>query len=112
MSSDTRHITALLKAWVQGDMSAQEELIPLVYNELHQLAHRTRLRNPASDTLQTTALVHEAYERLVEIGNVEWADRNHFFAVSAQLMRRILVDAARARKTAKRGGEQGHALDL
>jgi RNA polymerase sigma factor (TIGR02999 family) len=97
-------ITALLKALGNGDRVAEDQLIPIVYPELKRLAKRA-LRNAGSgETLQTTALVHEAYLRLVNIDNVDWQDRVHFFAVSAQLMRRILVDAARARGAAKRGG--------
>ena len=101
------NITGLLKAWVAGDSAAREQLVPLVYDELHKLAHRYRRKAGAGDTLQTTALVHEAYLRLVDIDNVDWHDRAHFFAVSAQLMRRILVDAARARHALKRGGKAG-----
>jgi RNA polymerase sigma factor (TIGR02999 family) len=97
-------VTALLKAWVNGDSGAREQLIPLVYNELHHLARYYRRKASAGGTLQTTALVHEAYLRLVGIDDVDWCDRGHFFAVSAQLMRRILVDAARANGAAKRGG--------
>jgi RNA polymerase sigma factor (TIGR02999 family) len=104
--SEPGKITALLKAWVSGDTAAREQLIPLVYSELHRLARYYRRRTPAGHTLQTTALVHEAYLRLVDINSVDWQDRAHFFAVSAQLMRRILVDAARARGAAKRGGPQ------
>jgi RNA polymerase sigma factor (TIGR02999 family) len=96
----------LLKAWVSGDTAAREELIPLVYSELHRLARYYRRHAGAGETLQTTALVHEAYLRLVDINDVDWQDRVHFFAVSAQLMRRILVDAARGRAAAKRGGPQ------
>jgi RNA polymerase sigma factor (TIGR02999 family) len=98
-------VTALLKVWASGDSSAVERLIPVVYSELHRLAQRYRRNAPAGDTLRTTALVHEAYLRLVDIQNVDWHDRVHFFAVSANLMRRILVDAARARAAAKRGGQ-------
>ncbi len=105
-------ITGLLKAWVAGDASAQERLIPLVYKELRRLASHYRRRAGARDTFQTTALVHEAYLRLVDIDNVDWQDRVHFFAVSAQLMRRILVDAARARGAAKRGGRNEAIGDL
>lgn len=101
------NITGLLKAWVAGDSAARERLVPLVYDELHKLAHRYRRKAGAGNTLQTTALVHEAYLRLVDIDNVDWHDRAHFFAVSAQLMRRILVDAARARHALKRGGKAG-----
>ena len=98
-------ITGLLKAWKSGDPAAQEQLIPLVYNELRQLASRSRRNGASSETLRTTALIHEAYLRLVQIGDIEWNDRVHFFAVSAQLMRRILVDSARARNAEKRGGQ-------
>lgn len=101
------NITGLLKAWVAGDSAARERLVPLVYDELHKLAHRYRRKAGAGDTLQTTALIHETYLRLVDIDNVDWHDRAHFFAVSAQLMRRILVDAARARHALKRGGKAG-----
>lgn len=87
-----------------GDTTAREELIPLVYNKLHHLAQHYRRNVGAGDTLQTTALVHEAYLRLVNVEGITWRDRGHFFAVSAQLMRRILVDAARANAAAKRGG--------
>lgn len=97
-------ITGLLKAWVAGDSGAQERLMPVVYEELRRLARHYRHSAGAGDTLRTTALVHEAYMRLVDIEGVAWHDRVHFFAVSAQLMRRILVDAARARSAAKRGG--------
>ncbi len=89
-----------------GDATAREELIPLVYSKLHHLAQHYRRNIGASDTLQTTALVHEAYLRLVNVEGITWQDRAHFFAVSAQLMRRILVDAARAHAAAKRGGAQ------
>jgi RNA polymerase sigma factor (TIGR02999 family) len=99
-------ITGLLKAWSAGDTTAEQQLIPLVYTELRRLARRYRRKSSAGDTLQTTALVHEAYLRLVDIENVGWQDRGHFFAVSAQVMRRLLVDAARARGAAKRGGPQ------
>lgn len=97
-------ITSLLKAWAGGDTAAEQQLIPLVYTELRRLARYYRRKAGGGETLQTTALVHEAYLRLVEIDNVDWRDRAHFFAVSAQVMRRILVDAARARAAAKRGG--------
>jgi RNA polymerase sigma factor (TIGR02999 family) len=104
-------ITGLLKKWVVGDAAAQAELMPLVYNELRYLARYYRRNAGAGNTIQTTALVHEAYLRLVDIDNVEWQDRVHFFAVSAQLMRRILVDTARARSASKRGGRAG-MIDL
>lgn len=102
---DPGRVTALLKAWVGGDADAQGELIPLVYNELHRLArHYRRKGGGAGDTIQTTALVHEAYLRLLKIETVDWNDRGHFFAVAAQLMRRILVDMVRAGGAVKRGG--------
>ncbi len=106
MESDPGKITELLKAWVAGDTTAREELIPLVYSKLHYLAQHYRRIGPACDTLQTTALVHEAYLRLVNVEGITWRDRAHFFAVASQLMRRILVDAARAQGAAKRGGAQ------
>ena len=99
-----REVTQLLHAWSQGDQSALEKLLPLVYNELHRLARRYMVREGAGHTLQTTALVNEAYLRLVDVTGVEWQNRAHFFAVSAQVMRRILVDFARSRKYQKRGG--------
>jgi RNA polymerase sigma-70 factor (ECF subfamily) len=103
-SADPGQITGLLKAWVSGDEAARERLIPFVYQELHRLAHYYRRRAGSGETMQTTALLHEAYIRMVDIDGVDWQDRIHFFAVSSQLMRRILVDAARAKAAAKRGG--------
>ena len=97
-------ITALLKAWSDGDEQARQQLVPLVYEELRRMARRCMRRERPGQTLQTTALVNEAYLRLVDVTNVSWQDRAHFFAVAAQIMRRILVDAARARASAKRGG--------
>jgi RNA polymerase sigma factor (TIGR02999 family) len=98
-------VTQLLVAWSNGEQDALEKLIPLVYNELHRLAHRYMDRERREHTLQSTALVHEAYERLIDLKGVSWQNRAHFFAVSAQLMRRILVDYARSRRFSKRGGE-------
>jgi RNA polymerase sigma factor (TIGR02999 family) len=97
-------ITQLLRAWGGGDEAALKRLAPLVYQELHRLARRYMRQEGTGNTLQTTALVNEAYLRLAEAGGVNWQDRTHFFAVSAQMMRRILVDAARARRAEKRGG--------
>jgi RNA polymerase sigma factor (TIGR02999 family) len=97
-------ITGLLVAWAEGDESALERLIPLVYAELHQLAHRYMTRERPGHTLQTTALVNEAYLRLVNWKEAQWQSRAHFFAVSAQMMRRILVDFARDKQYLKRGG--------
>jgi RNA polymerase sigma factor (TIGR02999 family) len=98
-------ITRLLVAWGQGDQTALERLMPLVYEELRRLARRHMNRQRPGHTLQTTALVNEAYLRLIDASQVQWQNRAHFFAVSAQLMRRILVDFARSRKSLKRGGE-------
>lgn len=105
-------VTQLLVAWRDGDASALERLIPLVYAELRRVAHRYMRDERPDHPLQTTALVHEAYLRLIDVSRVDWESRNHFFAVSAQMMRRILVDAARRRNADKRGGDASHvALD-
>jgi RNA polymerase sigma factor (TIGR02999 family) len=98
-------VTRLLRAWQEGDGSALDRLIPLVYGELRRLAHRYMCGERPDHPLQTTALVNEAYLRLVHVKDVDWHDRNHFFAVSARVMRRILVEAARRRHAAKRRGE-------
>jgi RNA polymerase sigma-70 factor, ECF subfamily len=98
-------ITVLLKAWGDGDQTALDRLVPLVYAELHRMARRHMRKERAGNTLQTTALVNQAYLRLVDAQSAGWKDRVHFFAVSAQIMRRILVDAARARASGKRGGQ-------
>jgi RNA polymerase sigma factor (TIGR02999 family) len=103
-TTSPQEITKLLVAWSQGDEAALEKLTPLVYQELHRLAHRYLGRERAGHTLQTTALVHEAYLRLIDRQQFEWQNRAHFFAISAQLMRRILVDFARTRRYRKRGG--------
>jgi len=103
----TDDINALLRAWTEGDQSALERLIAIVYDELHRLAHRYMQRERPGHTLQTTALVNEAYMRLVDYKRMQWQDRAHFFAVSAQLMRRILVEHAR-RHNVKRGGGVPH----
>ncbi len=97
-------ITRLLQEWSDGDQTALTKLMPLVYDELRRLAHRYMAQERSDHTLQTTALVHEAYLRLVGQKDVQWQNRAHFFAVSAQLMRRILVDHARTQHAAKRGG--------
>jgi RNA polymerase sigma factor (TIGR02999 family) len=101
----THDVTELLHAWSEGDPQALEQLAPLVYKELHRLAHRYMARERPGHTLQTTALVNEAYLRLVDAGKVNFQNRAHFFAVSAQLMRRILVEFARRHGSQKRGGE-------
>ena len=104
-TGNTSQITDLLVAWSDGDAGALEQLIPLVDRELQQLAHHYMAREPAGHPLQTTALVNEAFVRLIDGGRIHWQSRAHFFAVSARLMRRILVDVARARKKLKRGGD-------
>ena len=98
-------ITDLLLAWNDGDADALERLIPLVEAELHRLAHRHMAGEAAGHPLQTTALVNEAYVRLIDGSRIRWQNRAHFFAVSARLMRRILVDLARARHRQKRGAD-------
>jgi RNA polymerase sigma-70 factor, ECF subfamily len=102
--SSAGEISQLLKHWGEGDESALDRLIPLVYQELRKMAHRQMTREKAGHTLQTTALVNEVYLRLIGAMEVPWQDRAHFFALSAQLMRRVLVDHARGRGRAKRGG--------
>jgi len=99
-----KEITRLLVAWGDGDQSALDKLVPLVQSELHRLAHHYMGRERPGHTLQTSALVNEAYIRLIDWKNVRWQNRAHFFGVSAQLMRRILVDFARERHYLKRGG--------
>jgi RNA polymerase sigma factor (TIGR02999 family) len=98
-------VTKLLLAWSQGDSSALEQLTPVVYRELHRLARHYIGQERPGHTLQTTALVNEAYLRLVDVNRMHWNNRAHFFAVSAQVMRRILVEFARRRHREKRGGE-------
>jgi RNA polymerase sigma factor (TIGR02999 family) len=97
-------VTQLLLEWRDGDTSALEQLMPLVYDELRRLARRCLRRERAGHTMQTTTLVHEAYLRLIDARRVAWHDRAHFFAIAAQLMRRVLVDEARRRHFQKRGG--------
>jgi RNA polymerase sigma factor (TIGR02999 family) len=101
---EQHHITQLLVEWSDGNQSALDQLYPLVYDELHRLARRYMSRERKGHTLQTTALINEAYVRLVDQRNVHWANRSHFFAISAQIMRRILIDHARRHAYAKRGG--------
>ena len=103
-ASTTRHVTKLLRAWGHGQDAALKDLLSLVYPELHRIARRHMFGERAGHTLQTTALVNEAYLRLVKSEQVDWQNRAHFFAIAAQLMRRILVDSARARDGLKRGG--------
>ena len=98
-------ITALLKAWRGGDLTALERLTPLVYDHLRRLGRQHVRKERPGAHADATSLVHEAYGRLVDARSVDWQDRAHFFAVSSTIMRRILVDAARARASAKRGGD-------
>jgi RNA polymerase sigma-70 factor (ECF subfamily) len=100
--------TELLRAWSQGDKSAFERLVPLVYEELHRLARRYMRQERPDHTLQATSLVNEAYLRLIDVNRIEWRDRSHFLAVAAQMMRRILVESARNRRRQKRGGGAVH----
>jgi RNA polymerase sigma factor (TIGR02999 family) len=105
MSSPSTHdVTRLLQCWSDGDQAALEELTPLVYRELHRLAKRYMAREREGHTLQTSALVNEAFIRLTDWKNVRWQNRAHFFAISARLMRHILVDFARSRNSSKRIG--------
>jgi RNA polymerase sigma factor (TIGR02999 family) len=99
-------ITQLLLAWGKGDNAALDELIPVVYGELRRIAGNFMRRQNPGHTLQASALVNEAFLRLVDSNKVNWQSRTHFFAVSAQLMRRVLVDAARRRNSQKRGGDR------
>jgi RNA polymerase sigma-70 factor, ECF subfamily len=105
MSAPSAHeVTGLLRAWGQGDEDALQKLMPLVYEQLHTAARRYMARERAGHTLQTTALIHETYLRLVDVRQVKWQNRAHFLAMCAQLMRRILIDFARSRGYQKRGG--------
>jgi RNA polymerase sigma factor (TIGR02999 family) len=105
-------ITGLLLDWGKGDKAALDRVIPLVYQELRRLAHRQMRRERAGDTLQTTALINEAYLRLVDYTRVRPRDRAHFFAIAAQAMRRILIERARSRRASKRGsGAQQVSLE-
>src|SRR5271167_3722192 len=99
----THEVTQLLKAWTGGDEHALEKLTPFVYEELHRVAHRYMAGQRPGHILQTTALVNEVYLRLVDCGQMNWQNRAHFLAMSAQLMRRILIDFARSRGSQKRG---------
>ena len=103
-AQSSKQITRLLVAWSEGDESALDQLAPLIHAELHRLAHHYMSRERPGHLLQTSALINEAYIRLIDWKNVRWQNRGHFFAVAAQLMRRILVDFARDRQYLKRGG--------
>jgi len=106
MTPSTNDVTQLLVAWGNGDQTARDQLMPLVYAELHRLAHRHIKKERPGHTLQTSALVNEAFLRLVDQRGMHWQSRAHFFGIAAQMMRRILVDYARKRRFAKRGGNQ------
>lgn len=103
--SQASETTRLLREWAKGDRAALAQLTPRVYRELRRIAGHLMRNERAGRTVQTTALVHEAYLKLIEVDNVDWQHRAHFFAISAQIMRHILLDAARKRGTAKRGGD-------
>lgn len=112
MPSFPQEITQLLLSWSKGDKAALDQLVPLVYPELRKLARRYMGRENPGHTLQTSALINEAYLKLIDRQHVEWQDRAHFFAVSAQVMRHILIDHARSHRYGKRGaGAQHLALD-
>lgn len=103
---DESRITELLKAHASGDQKAMDELMPLVYEQLQQMAHRRLLGERHGHTLNTTALVHEAYLKLVDFNRIDWQNRNHFFGIASQIMRNVLVDYALKRKAEKRGGNR------
>ena len=104
-SGESAEITSLLRAWRHGDPAALDRLTPLVYVQLHRMARGYMRKERLGHTLQATALVNEAFLRLVDARDLDWKDRAHFFAVCARVMRRILVDAARSRAAVKRGGQ-------
>ena len=104
MTTPPHQVTQLLQQWGEGDQNALEQLMPLVHDELHRLAHQHMRRESAGHVLQTSALINEAYIRLVDRPQIRWQGRAHFFGIAARLMRHILVDDARKRNAAKRGG--------
>jgi len=108
MEPGGHELTELLTAWNHGDDSALQALVPLVYQELHRTAQRYMARERSGHTLQTTALINEVYMRLVDFQGMSWQNRNHFFAICANLMRRVLTDFARSRRFLKRGGDAVH----
>jgi len=105
---ESSDITGILRRWSRGDREAVDELVPVVYSELKRLAHARLRMERQGRTLDTTGLVHEAYLRLVEIDEIDWNDRNHFWSMAARVMRRILVDTARKRNALKRGAGVNH----
>jgi len=108
MAAPPEQFTELLLAWRQGDQDACDALAPLIYQELRRIAHHHMRGEQPDHTLQTTALANEAWIRLIDLDRVQWQDRAHFFAMASRMMRRILVDAARARRSRKRGGGAVH----
>lgn len=108
MEPSSHEVTRLLVAWTNGDEAARDQLMSVVYQELHRLAHHYMKRESPGHTLQTSALVNEAFVKLIDQRNVRWQNRAHFFGIAAQMMRRILVDYARQRRYAKRGGDAKH----
>ena len=110
MIPSSADVTELLVAWSDGDKSAEKELFSLVYRELRRLAHRYMLRENPGNTLQTTALVHEAYLRLSGNRELQLRNRAHFYGAAARVMRRVLVDHARRRRSSKRGGPMRHTV--
>jgi len=108
MAGSDHTVTELLTAWTAGEEAALEKLVPLVYKELHRTAHRYMVRERTGHTLQTTALVNEVYMRLSGFQGMSWQNRNHIFAICANLMRRVLTDFARSRRFLKRGGNAIH----
>jgi RNA polymerase sigma factor (TIGR02999 family) len=105
ITEGSEDVTAMLLAWSKGDEAALERIVPILYSELHQIARHYMRREGSGHTLQPTALVNEAYLRLVNLKNVDWQDRAHFIALGARVMRRLLVDWARGKQSQKRGGE-------
>lgn len=108
-TDDSGQITALLSEYCEGDEVAFDQLLPLIYDTLHRMARQQRRRQRGHATLNTTALVHEAYLKLSQHTNASWSDRTHFYRVAARAMRQILVDYARKQQAAKRGGKQPDA---
>jgi len=104
MTTAPHQVTQLLQQWSEGDQNALDKLMPMVHDELHRLAHQHMRRESAGHVLQTSALINEAYIRLVDQPQMRWQSRGHFFGIAARLMRHILVDDARKRNAAKRGG--------
>ena len=111
MSSTPTDVTKLLQRWSEGDRDALDQLVPLVYEHLRQVAHRRLRHEDTSPSLNTTALVHEAYFKLVDLRRARFRDRAHFLAMASRIMRRLLIDHARARRAARRGGGAG-AVEL